>query len=182
MTLQETLNSLRKELNRDLTDKDNPHNYIKIYEEEMSVKENISILEIGVSAGGSLIMWDSYFKNSKVVGIDLYPDFDGVIPDGIDYEVHVIDSTNKSECEKIFADNSFDYIVDDGSHKIQDQMKTFDNYYPKLKVGGKYFIEDIEVFQNIPIMQEHLSGYDYKFYDLRSINERGDDILFIINK
>lgn len=182
MTLQETLNNLRKELNRDLTDKDNPHNYIKIYEEEMNIKEDVSILEIGVSAGGSLIMWDSYFKNSKVVGIDLYPDYEGAVPDGIDYDVHVIDSTDKLKCDKLFIDNTFDYIVDDGSHKIYDQIKTFDNYYPKLKPTGKYFIEDIEVFENIKIMENHLRNHDYKFYDLRHINGRGDDILFVITK
>lgn len=148
----------------------------------MSLVDNVSILEIGVAGGGSLILWDSYFKNANVVGIDLYPQFDGIIPDGIDYPVHVIDSTDPNDGEWIFDDEMFDYIVDDGSHNIYDQIKTFDNYYPKLKVGGKYFIEDIEVFENVRIMEEHLSNHTYKFYDLRHINGRSDDMLFVITK
>lgn len=182
MSLQETLDKLRKDLNRELTDKDRPHNYIKIYDQEMTLKENVSILEIGVAAGGSLILWDNYFKDAKIVGIDLYPDLNGIIPDDINYRVHVIDSTDPNDGDWIFNDEEFDYIVDDGSHNIHDQIKTFDNYYPKLKVGGKYFIEDIEVFENVRIMEEHLSNHTYKFYDLRHINGRSDDMLFVITK
>jgi hypothetical protein len=182
VTLQSTLENLRKTLNRQITDKDYPHNYINIYQQEMSLVDNVSILEIGVAGGGSLILWDSYFKNSNVVGIDLYPDFNGTIPDGIDYPVYVIDSTDPDDGDWIFNDEMFDYIVDDGSHNVNDQIKTFNNYYPKLKVGGKYFIEDIEVFENIKIMEEHLSKYNYQVYDLRHINGRSDDVLFVINK
>ena len=182
MTLQSTLDNLRKTLNRNVTDKDDPHNYLAIYQHEMDKIDDVSILEIGVWMGGSLILWDSYFKNATVVGIDLYPQFNGIIPDGIDYTVHVIDSTDPNDGEWIFDDEMFDYIVDDGSHNIYDQIKTFDNYYPKLKVGGKYFIEDIEVFENVSIMENHLSNYSYKFYDLRHINNRSDDMLFVITK
>lgn len=182
MTLQSTLDNLRKTLNRNVTDKDDPHNYLAIYQQEMDKTENVSILEIGVWMGGSLILWDSYFKNATVIGVDLYPKFDGKIPEDIEYPVHVVDSTDKNVCDKLFENNMFDYIIDDGSHNIYDQIKTFDNFYPKLKVGGKYFIEDIEVFENVRIMEEHLSGYAHEFHDLRHINNRSDDMLFVITK
>jgi hypothetical protein len=37
----------------------------------------------------------------------------------------------------------FDYIIDDGVHTSDFQIKTFNIYFNKLSVGGKYFIEDI---------------------------------------
>ena len=182
MGIQEKLNDLRHILDRVITDKDNPHNYIKIYQEEMSKIKDVSVLEIGVWLGGSLLLWDSYFENANVVGVDLYPKFNGVVPEGIEYPVHVIDSMDKDKCDELFSDNTFDYIIDDGLHKIKAQIKTFDNYFPKLKQGGKYFIEDIEMFENVAIMKDHLKDYNYKFYDLRSINNRNDDMLFVITK
>ncbi len=182
MGIQEKLNDLRHILDRDITDKDNPHNYIAIYQEEMTKVKDVSVLEIGVWYGGSLLLWDSYFENATVCGVDLYPKFNGVIPDGIEYPVHVIDSRDKKACDETFQNEMFDYIIDDGLHTVESQIATFENYFPKLKYGGKYFIEDIEIFDNVSILKNHLSNYNYNFYDLRSINNRSDDMLFVITK
>lgn len=180
--MQEILDDLRHVLDRTITDKDYPHSYLPIYEKEMTKTKDVSILEIGVWWGGSLLLWDSYFKNANVVGVDLYPKFNGVVPENIDYPVHVIDSMDKKSCDETFNDNTFDYIIDDGLHTVESQIKTFDNYFSKLKSGGKYFIEDVQMFQNIEIIKKHLINYNYEFYDLRSINNRPDDMMFVITK
>lgn len=39
----------------------------------------------------------------------------------------------------------FDVIIDDGSHKNTDLMKTFEELWPALAVGGRYFLEDLQV-------------------------------------
>ena len=39
----------------------------------------------------------------------------------------------------------FDFILDDGSHIMQNQYNTFINYFKFLKNGGLYIIEDIGV-------------------------------------
>jgi len=182
MGIQEKLDDLRKILDRVITDKDDPHNYIPIYQEEMTKTKDVSILEIGVAYGGSLLLWDSYFENANVFGVDLYPKFNGVAPEGIDYPVHIIDSTDKEVCDATFEDEAFDYIIDDGLHTFEAQIKTFDNYFSKLKSGGKYFIEDIQVSENINLIKKHLFLHDYKFYDLRSISNTPDDMMFVITK
>lgn len=180
--MQETLNDLRHILDRTITDKDYPHSYLPIYEKEMTKTKNVSILEIGVWHGGSLLLWDSYFEDATVCGVDLYPQFNGVVPEGIDYPVYVIDSMDKKSCDENFEDEVFDYIIDDGVHKVDAQIKTFDNYFSKLKSGGKYFIEDIQVFENVETIKNHLISYSYKFYDNRLINNKPDDMMFVITK
>ncbi len=41
------------------------------------------------------------------------------------------------------GDLKFDIIIDDGSHADSDQWKSLGNFFPYLKEGGIYVIEDI---------------------------------------
>jgi hypothetical protein len=182
MGMQDTLNDLRQVLDRVITDKDYPHSYLPIYEKEMTKINDVSVLEIGVNYGGSLLLWDCYFENATILGVDPFPQFNGLIPSGVEYPVYLIDSRDKNDCDSNFKDNIFDYIIDDGLHTIEAQMQTFDNYFSKLKNNGKYFIEDIQMFESVQLMKNHLKDYNYKFYDLRHINNRPDDMMFVITK
>jgi hypothetical protein len=38
----------------------------------------------------------------------------------------------------------YDFIIDDGAHDLESQIKTFKNYWQFVQPGGTYFIEDIE--------------------------------------
>lgn len=40
----------------------------------------------------------------------------------------------------------FDFILDDGSHRLEDQVKSFMLLYNYLEVGGIYLIEDVLSF------------------------------------
>ena len=48
------------------------HGYTKVYYEIMNKKrkENINIFEIGIYLGNSIRLWDNFFPNGKVCGID----------------------------------------------------------------------------------------------------------------
>ena len=50
------------------------HGYIEIYENYFQElrENNLTILELGVADGKSLLTWSDYFKNSKIVGIDIH--------------------------------------------------------------------------------------------------------------
>ena len=68
--------------------------------------------------------------------------------------IDVFDSVVKEKVDESYQDDFFDFIIDDGSHEIRDQVQTFCNFYPKLKENGLYVVEDIEVhyvdeFENI---------------------------------
>ena len=53
-------------------DKGTAHSYINEYEKLLNeYRENSTVLEIGICQGESLKMWDEYFINSKVYGVDI---------------------------------------------------------------------------------------------------------------
>lgn len=157
-------------------DKGTLHSYIDLYANEITKRSNVSVLEIGVEYGHSIAMWQEYFSNSKVYGIDIKSsnisfDLDNFI---------LGDATDSEVIKKHFARNKFDYIIDDGSHTISDQVRAFDILFPKMKNGGKYFIEDVNGDKAIKAITDHLSGYDFEVFDLRNVKNRYDDIVIMV--
>ena len=53
-------------------------------------------------------------------------------------------SINKNEDWKTDYLEDWDIIIDDGSHINSHQIETFKILFPKLKIGGYYFIEDVQ--------------------------------------
>lgn len=163
-------------------DKGTIHSYIDFYEKEMNKKQNITMLEIGIQFGYSIKMWEEYFLDSQVYGIDI--NIKSIIFKDLKNAI-LCDATNKEHVEKNFRDINFDYIIDDGSHLVKDQIQSFELFFPKIKKNGKYFIEDISSQENILKIEKHILSSDissYKVYDLRKIKNRFDDILMVIEK
>lgn len=160
-------------------DKGTLHSYIEIYEKEMNKTDGINILEIGVQRGHSIRMWQDYFTNSNVYGIDVT--LSNVIYDGL-HNVFICDATDKEQIDLTFDDIMFDYVVDDGSHLIDHQIKSFDILWPRIKPGGKYFIEDVNGDQAIKEITEHLItlGIEYRVIDHRDKKGRYDDIIILV--
>jgi len=163
-------------------DKGTNHSYIGVYQKEMSKLKNISILEIGIQFGHSIKMWQEYFENSWVGGIDI--DLNNLSFDNLD-NVFLCDGTNKEQVNKTLGNKKFDYVIDDASHTLKDQILSFDIFYSKIKKGGKYFIEDIANDENLNKIVKHLSDSNvesFKVYDLRDIKNRFDDIIIVVVK
>jgi 23S rRNA U2552 (ribose-2'-O)-methylase RlmE/FtsJ len=157
-------------------DKGTLHSYIDLYEKHMTKRSNISILEIGVEYGHSIAMWQEYFKNSKVYGVDIKSN-------NVQFELENFilgDATDPEVIKKNFARNKFDYVVDDGSHRISDQTAAFDLIFPKMKKGGKYFIEDVSGDAAIQKISQHLEEYDFEVFDFRNVKNRYDDIVIMV--
>jgi ubiquinone/menaquinone biosynthesis C-methylase UbiE len=159
-------------------DKGTLHSYIDFYADQMTKRSNVSVLEIGVEYGHSIAMWQEYFANSKVYGIDIKQN-------KLEFELDNFvlgDATDPDIIRKNFSRNKFDYVVDDGSHIIADQIATFDLIFPKMKKGGKYFIEDVSGDSAINAISSHLEkcGYDFEVFDMRNIKGRYDDIIIMI--
>jgi hypothetical protein len=58
-------------------DKGSTHSYIESYEALLSTfRVGCSIMEIGIALGHSIRMWDEYFENSRIVGVDISVMFD----------------------------------------------------------------------------------------------------------
>lgn len=115
---------------------------------DMDVK---NMLEIGVSFGGSIKMWNEYFDNNIIIhGIDI--EETRFIKSNLETEnikIHIGNQSSKSFLNKIFINETFDFIVDDGSHRMKHQQLSFKYLFNKLRNGGLYVIEDLHT-SNIP--------------------------------
>jgi hypothetical protein len=123
------------------TDKNSSfHNYPRQYAalfEKYRTKPGLKFLEIGVFKGESLRAWREYFTGdgSTVVGIDLNP------VEGIQIELG--DATDPKVIQSLHEKyGSFDIIVDDGGHRNDQVIKSFELLFPLLADGGLYVVED----------------------------------------
>lgn len=138
------MRSLR-EIGQDLTDKIWHHRYDRhypIFLEPLREKE-FNMIEIGLDQMGSFKLWSEYFPKAKIWGIDIVPkesnderlsiiQADQSIVDGVDK----ISQLSPKDCQ---------FIIDDGSHIAEHQIKTFHKLFQdNLIPGGVYIIEDIE--------------------------------------
>ena len=160
-------------------DKGTSHSYMEIYERHIT-KDNVSLLEIGVCRGHSIAMWKKFLPSSRVVGVDV--NLSQVDFNLNDCELIEGDATS-SEVSERFENESFDFIIDDGSHHLEHQKKSFELFYPKLKKGGYYFVEDIISREALLNFVEFLAS---KYPDHTGIayvgDRRPDDIMTIVTK
>ncbi|RAI85583.1 class I SAM-dependent methyltransferase [Algoriphagus yeomjeoni] len=133
------------------SDKFHVHNYIPYYVHFFSSlrKKKNRILEIGIGGyddpklgGASLRLWKNYFSNSQIFGIDLY--------DKSQLNQHRIKTFKGSQIDSGFLNQvvseveTFDIIIDDGSHISSHVIFTFEYLFPFLTPGGFYVIEDLQ--------------------------------------
>jgi hypothetical protein len=119
--------------------------YFPIYERHLSDSRNktITFLEIGVSKGGSLQMWSRFFGPlATIVGIDIDPSCKQHESDGV--HVRLGDQSDPRFLNEII--NEFgppDIVLDDGSHRMDHILASFQFLYPKLPKTGLYIVEDL---------------------------------------
>lgn len=109
----------------------------------------ISLLEIGVQNGGSLEIWAKYFPAAKnIVGLDVNPQCLTLQYQDPRIWVAIGDAADKgTEIPAGRGAGGFDIIIDDGSHKPSDQLDALRNWWPSLKSGGVYIVEDLHCEQ-----------------------------------
>lgn len=171
------------------SDKNTSHAYIDgYYSNEFSAKKElpIKLLEIGIRQGYSHILWDKYFTNGEIHGVDNNDSgFTWEVLNDSNVKVYVEDAYTKLFSNK-FEDNYFDYIIDDGSHVPTHQLLCIDLFLPKIKTDGKLIIEDVgnmNLANQIKQKSEkHPMCKQVNIIDLRKLKDRWDDILIEIVK
>lgn len=105
----------------------------------------VRLLEIGIQNGGSLEIWSVYFPNAqKLIGCDINPDCALLSYEDPRIAVAVGNANSDSAEEAILAHApAFDVIIDDGSHRSSDIVKSFARYFPHLADGGVFIAEDL---------------------------------------
>jgi hypothetical protein len=140
------------------SDKTTYHLYHKVYPQfiEYLRSEEFNMLEIGIQEGKSLKLWEEYFPYAKIYGMDIGVDFKNERG-----ETFIGDQSKKEDLERIAntIEGKCKFIIDDGSHIPEHQLKTFYYLFENLlDYGGVYIIEDIECSYWRPETQ--LYGYE----------------------
>jgi len=117
------------------TDKGYYHNYEHMYAMLFAFFEPKTLLEIGVKNGLSIWAWQTLFPNCDITGIDIQKSFDMYNKGPFNYLIGDSTTYNVSSLP------TYDIIIEDGSHDVVDQIKTFQNFKDKFKYY--YVIEDI---------------------------------------
>ena len=159
-------------------DKGTAHSYIEVYESLLAPMRETAraVLEIGVGpAALSLRMWNVYFPNALVVGVDPDP-IREEMPDG----VHVVcaDAYTAETVKRIGTlASGYDLIIDDGPHGLGDQLAAIRLYRPLLAPGGLLVIEDVANLNHV-VSAFHDAG-ECEIYDRRHVKGRYDDVLIM---
>ena len=123
------------------------HHYFDIYERHFSKfrGKNPVIVEIGVQNGGSIEMWNDYFKGEcTIYGIDIDPACSRFEKEFPNVKIFIGDQSNSDFLNFIKTQvPSIDILIDDGSHFSPHIIKTFEAIYPIISTGGVYLIEDL---------------------------------------
>jgi predicted O-methyltransferase YrrM len=174
------------------------HPYTLFYEGLFRNKKDSSlkIAELGILDGGSLRMWQDYFTQSEIYGFDYNQQFITNFKSSFNNDritLNTIDVTNKDNIIKTFqlVNIMYDIILDDTTHKFEDQIRVIENTYQYLKPGGILIIEDVFKSyneQDYIIRLQHILKYfqDYYFIELDHVNRIStgwdNDKLFILIK
>lgn len=121
--------------------------YLHFYNELFKPLKNtkISMLEIGIQNGGSHEVWAEYFASGeRFIGCDIDQKCNNLKYKDERIKL-VIGNVNKESTYKQITEikESFDIIIDDGSHLSSDIINSFLIYFPHIKPGGIYIVEDI---------------------------------------
>jgi hypothetical protein len=126
---------------------DTCHNYTPAYHAMFGDRRDSvrRVLEVGVNAGSSLRMWEEYFPNAKIVGLDIRRE---VLFTAGRVGCHYADQGSRQSLLAAVAaagGGPFDLIIDDGSHEDAHQIVTAETLMPLLAPGGAFVIEDIDI-------------------------------------
>ena len=128
------------------------HGYAQFYEKHLNIYKNdkINILEIGTWKGASVAAFYHYFKNAIIFCIDKNFKFQFESNRVNFFNCDTENFTDIKNLEKYFIEKkseSFEVIIDDGSHNYTDILNNFQNFFKRIKPGGFYIIEDFNHYR-----------------------------------
>ena len=184
--------SLEEIVDNSRTDKNTTHSYLPLYQQLLMGKKETAknVLEVGICTGGSIKLWSDYFTNANVYGLDIM-NINKVWESIKDTEKIILHTSIDAYNHDIFVTNFLnknikcDFMLDDGPHSLESMIKFIQLYSQIMTDDCILIIEDVESWDWINILTtvvpEELKKF-IKTYDLRSIKNRYDDIVFTIDK
>ena len=119
------------------------HGYMPFYMRYLP-EDPIKILEIGVDQGLSLLMWQEFFPGTEIHGIDIFHN-KLLVKEDLEKKGIICHLGNQSDISFLRnIHDQFDFIIDDGSHNMDDQQLSFRHLFVNnLRGKGYYIIEDL---------------------------------------
>lgn len=101
------------------------------------------VLEIGVHEGGSLEMWREYFgEGCRIYGVDIDARCAACAGEGI--SVLIGNQADRAFLARLRRElPRIDVLIDDGGHRVADQIAAFEELFPHLSETGLYLCEDV---------------------------------------
>ena len=189
--------SLKGLINNRLTDKNTTHAYVDLYEQLLSSKKEsaTSVLEVGIGDfgqknGGSIKLWRDYFTKATIYGLDILPAsrvIDELLTDPRVVLYTSINAYDDNFVKTTFVDKGmkFDFMLDDGPHTLKSMKDFIRLYSPLMKDDAILIIEDVQAFGWFEELSAEVPADLQKYvktYDLRSIKNQYDDLVFTIDK
>lgn len=162
--------------------KKNWHNYTLYYDsifKDLKYKP-LRVFELGIGTnntslksnmgsdgipGASLQGWKQYFENSEIFGADIDKD---ILFQEPRIKTFYCDQTSKASIESMWLNDDlkepFDIIIEDGLHTFDANKCFFENSIHKIKKGGIYIIEDINL-KSIHLYKEQITIWETIFPD-----------------
>lgn len=121
------------------------NHYFEIYDRHLShlKGKKINILEIGISHGGSLQMWEYYFKgNANIYAVDINSECEKLA--GGNIKVFIGSQEDESFLKRLKQQiPRIDVLIDDGGHTMKQQVTTFNILFDHVAENGIYICEDL---------------------------------------
>lgn len=147
------MHKLTEIANKHYTDKGSLcHGYTEIYPKYLPENPK-KIFEIGIHAGGSIRMWNEYYPNLECIyGLDFHPtgstlnSYKQIQAENKKYKFFYGDQSNREHLDNIatvIGDEQLDFLLDDGSHNVDDQQITLARLLKTVKSKGLYIVEDM---------------------------------------
>ena len=119
--------------------------YFEVYEAhfERFRGREVHVMEIGVYYGGSLQMWKHYFgPQAHIYGVDINPTCRQFEEEQV--RVLVGDQADRGFLRSVRAEiPRVDILIDDGGHRMDQQIITFKELFPHISEDGIYLCEDL---------------------------------------
>ena len=127
----------------------NGHNYVSLYAMLLDpLRESVrNVTEVGVWSGSSVLMWADYFGNAQIFGLDiasLTTAKERTRQYGARVHLHTASSQDPDVPRQLhLANESMDLVIDDGDHSWEGNHRTAEVFWPLVRPGGLYVIEDV---------------------------------------
>ncbi len=127
----------------------------------------IRIGEIGIASGAGMQVLRAYFPRADLIGFESHaPHINQCEALGLSNVSYApIDVRSAGSIASAFetAGGRFDIVIDDATHRPQDQARAIEGVYPFLAPGGTMIVEDVWEGESEEIFEKAIEPLDLDF-------------------